>query len=824
MFTVSLLLDDCHDLKAQLARLSFDEQQTMLVQLFSDQVQTTVLEMAGVILERFPQAHLLGLSSEQVIYHSEIYFRKTLVLISVFQETSLTSSIVPYEDELEQNSELLLRDLNIGLKTQAMICFADRFDLATRSFFRIFSTAPENLPIAGGCSCMTRHGQWVLYGKEIYHNAFVAVAMHGHRLWQATAGYSEWNPIGKAFEVTEVKQDIVYRLDDLPIRRVYNQYLGNGNELPFEFLQNFPFLGEEGPNQHTFIPLSQTLDEGISFDYPLKVGDKVRFSYDHPLLTLEQVYLKARQLESSQPQQFFVYSCVSRLSFMEENQEFQPLQKVANTDGCYCMGEFFRQKIMHHSMTFLALREGDCPPARRSRVDAHYLGSVSPLFSLIRNSFLDLDEMNLNMANKLQAQAEALMQSYRTDPLTGLPNRAMLRERLARLAENEHLLSVKLTNFSRINEKYGYQVGDQIVQDLTRYFVQFLEEELPGRSTLFSIGIGEWAAVFASNYSSEGIHYELSLFIDQLENMNFEPAGLPEVDYLSVSICTGMVSKRSFPDEDVDDLLMKSIEARRIAAQENKHFCDAGSLRHQEVLRQEQLNWLSCVSRAILNDHVLVYAQPIVEADNHRVSSYEMLVRIEDDGEIILPGHFLPVIEGTHLYTHLSRQLITRTFEVMNPRTESFSINLSPQDFMSERTLDHLENAIRLLDDPSRVGLEVLETEQIKDYGHMIDVCNHFRKLGVKIIVDDFGSGYSNIDEIIKLEPQVIKIDGSLIRNIDHHPKQRKIARQLIQLCQVLNAKTVAEFVHNETICRIVEDMGVDYMQGFYLGKPKPLK
>ena len=159
----------------------------------------------------------------------------------------------------------------------------------------------------------------------------------------------------------------------------------------------------------------------------------------------------------------------------------------------------------------------------------------------------------------------------------------------------------------------------------------------------------------------------------------------------------------------------------------------------------------------------------------------------------------------------------------MSQRTDSFSINLSPQDFSNEKTILHLEQAIKKISHPQRIGLEVLETEQIQDYGRLIEVCNHFRDLGVNIIVDDFGSGYSNIDEILKLEPQVIKLDGSLIRNIDKDKKQRKIAQQLVSLCQILNAKTVAEFVHNEQVCRIAEDMGVDYLQGYYFGQPQRL-
>lgn len=89
--------------------------------------------------------------------------------------------------------------------------------------------------------------------------------------------------------------------------------------------------------------------------------------------------------------------------------------------------------------------------------------------------------------------------------------------------------------------------------------------------------------------------------------------------------------------------------------------------------------------------------------------------------------------------------------------------------------------------------------------------------------MDDFGSGYSNIDEIIRLEPDVIKLDGSLIKTIDKDHKQRQITGQLVKLCQVLNAKTVAEFVHNQEVCNIAESIGVDYLQGFYLAEPSRL-
>jgi EAL domain-containing protein (putative c-di-GMP-specific phosphodiesterase class I) len=219
----------------------------------------------------------------------------------------------------------------------------------------------------------------------------------------------------------------------------------------------------------------------------------------------------------------------------------------------------------------------------------------------------------------------------------------------------------------------------------------------------------------------------------------------------------------------------------------------------------------------------LTYSQPIYCAKSLQQVSQECLVRIEDEGEIISPGRFLPIIEGTHLYTRLSRHMMSSTLDFMKDRTDAFSINLSPQDLLSDKTLYLLEEAVSKLNDPYRLGIEVLESEQIKDFSRMVEVCSHFKKLGVRLMVDDFGSGYSNVDEIIRLEPDIIKLDGSLIKNIDSDIKQREITGQLIKLCQVLNAKTVAEFVHNKPVCDIAIDLGVDYLQGFYLAEPKRL-
>ncbi|SUP47026.1 bifunctional diguanylate cyclase/phosphodiesterase [Vibrio furnissii] len=826
MFTSSLFIPAHQSLHHALSAFEFSAQGQTLIQVFSSLPAQDITPFAEQIVQRYPDAQLVGLSTGQIIHNGDIHHQGTLLLMTQFAEAKVSAAVSRFSNNPVRDTQTLVTALALQPNTQAILCFAEYLSMERSERIGAFNHLAPNVPVAGGAASDGDDGRWVLLGTQTYRDAMVAVALHGDTLHASNAAYTEWNPIGRHFRVTKTDGKTLYRLDDMPVQEVYNRYLGDGQHVPFEMLHNFPLIKGDLQQQDVYVPMYED-EPGIVLNQALSVGDEVRFCFDHPSLTLEQVYFGAEQLRAFQPEQIFVYNCTSRLEFIEENQELLPLQSVAPTQGCYCMGELWHdgtlQRSLHHSMTYLALREGDTVERRAEPFSLGRHDVIAPLFSLIRNSLSDLDEMNHNLAYKIQSQASMLTASYRVDPRTGLPNRVVLREKLLRMAGSHHLLALKLTNFNQINEKYGYQVGDRLLQDLSAHFQHYLQQHLPGRSELFAIGVGEWATLFRSEADEAFIHLTFSQFVDQLEHVNFEPFGLPEVDYVSVSLCAGLVSRRDFPDKDPDDLLLRAIEARRHAHQHNRHFCNASQLRAQEQMRQERLGWLSCVSRAVLDNNVLVYAQPIYKAHSHELASLECLVRIDDDGEIILPGRFLPIIEGTHLYTRLSRQMINRTFDLMRDRHEAFSINLAPQDFMSERTLLNLEEAIKSLPDPSRVGLEVLETEQIKDYGHMIEVCNHFRSLGASIIVDDFGSGYSNIDEIVKLEPQVIKLDGSLIRNIDQDIKQRRIAQQLVQLCQVLNAKTVAEFVHNDEVRRISEAMGVDYLQGFHLGAPQRL-
>ncbi|WED21778.1 EAL domain-containing protein [Vibrio sp. JC009] len=823
MRNFSFIVADEQQLLDSLNKLDLSPANTYLIQICSTQGAEHGLAFSEIIRSELTTATVIGHSTSNYIYNAEIKEHGSLILITEFTDTRLTSALIPISENQTQDSLSLTDRLAMSSETKAVISFADGITSKDRALYSSFDALQNEVPVAGGAAQQNAHGTWVLLNSQIAKHAVAAVALHGDKLSIWHGGFIEWNPVGRFFEVTEVEGNAVVSLNNQPCYDVYRHYLAEDKSLSIYDLNSFPLMLGNRTRQNVFVPTRILPDGAIEFNEPLTVGDKVRFSYNHPSLTLEQVQNEAEQLVVDLPDILFIYNCSSRLNFAESNNELKAFQAVAPTQGSYFAAELCRtnqQYILHHSLTYLALREGepDVNRVERSKQDTKR-DKISPLFSLIHNAIADADKMHSSMELRLKEQTRKLTESYRVDLRTSLPNRVALRERLQKMRLNDHLVTMKLTNFRQINEKYGYQIGDQLLRELSQFGSRYFESRFPG-NYIFSIGVGEWALVLKSDATTSSIKRELYEFTEKLEHIDFKPEGISEMDYLSVSLNTGLISRRDYPELSVDEMLIKSIEARRWARINNHHVCNAKQLEPENDKRQSQLNWLSCVSKAIISNNVLTYAQPIVEANSHKEVACECLVRIKDGERLISPGQFLPIIEGTHLYTRLSRQMITNTFSLMKERQEAFSINLSPQDMLSDKTIKILEQYLLAFDDPSRVGLEVLESQQIHDYGRMIEVCNHLKNLGARIIVDDFGSGYSNIDEIIKLEPQVIKIDGSLIKNIDTDPRQRKVTQTMIQLCKVVGATTVAEFVHNEQVCKIAEDLGVDFLQGYYFGEP----
>ncbi len=230
------------------------------------------------------------------------------------------------------------------------------------------------------------------------------------------------------------------------------------------------------------------------------------------------------------------------------------------------------------------------------------------------------------------------------------------------------------------------------------------------------------------------------------------------------------------------------------------------------------------IEKSMSDDKIVPYFQPIFDRDG-KISKYETLARIVDsNGHAVLPGVFLEYSHHIKRYVDLSKKMILQAFSCLNCNAQAaLSINMSISDMIANPLKDLIIQEIDRRKIGKRVIVEILENENLCT-GNSSKVkfyIQALRERGVKIAVDDFGSGFSNFNLLLEIAPDYIKIDGEIIKRICEDEKARKMTEAIIGFAKHLGAKTIAEYVANEQIYNKCLELGVDEFQGFYLAQPR---
>lgn len=238
----------------------------------------------------------------------------------------------------------------------------------------------------------------------------------------------------------------------------------------------------------------------------------------------------------------------------------------------------------------------------------------------------------------------------------------------------------------------------------------------------------------------------------------------------------------------------------------------------------KNIETIHIIKTAIDNRKIISYFQPIVNNQTQKIEKYESLVRlVTEDGQLLTPLYFLDTAKKGRYYSKITKIVLENSFAALYKISEAaISINLSVHDIERDEITHYIENLlVQHEDEAHRIIFELLESEDIKDFALIKQFIQKVKAKGVKIAIDDFGTGYSNFERLLSYEPDILKIDGSLIKNIHNNQINQHIVETVMLFAKKQNLSTVAQFVENETIYEIVRDMGIDYSQGFYFGKPE---
>jgi len=374
----------------------------------------------------------------------------------------------------------------------------------------------------------------------------------------------------------------------------------------------------------------------------------------------------------------------------------------------------------------------------------------------------------------------------------------------------------KINDFEDFQFFYGLKLSGQIEETLVGNIEKNIPKEIGLK--LFDLGEGEFVLAKDLEHCSKNDEEIKEFFKNLQKQLNTQKMQVEDIDY-DVTVIMSL----AYGENALDDAKYGLKEVVR----ENKLFVlanDFAKIAHKKA--EQNINILNLVKCTLGNDKVISLFQPIINNKTKEIEKYESLVRIIDENnQIVSPFFFLEVARKGMYYSSLTSKILKNSFEALNLTTKDITINLSAYDIEKEHTRNEIYNYLdRFHNDAHRLVFELLESEEVVDFNIIKDFIKYVKSYGVKIAIDDFGSGYSNMKRLIKYDPDIIKIDGSLVKDLEFDKKSLSIIKGFLSFAKEQNIQTVAEFVENENIYLILRDLGVDYSQGYYFGKPERLK
>jgi c-di-GMP phosphodiesterase len=430
------------------------------------------------------------------------------------------------------------------------------------------------------------------------------------------------------------------------------------------------------------------------------------------------------------------------------------------------------------------------------------------------NTLLDQVENNRKTLDEhVQIKTKEIQNKLYIDELTNLKNRTSLEDDI----KNDDFVSIALIDidsFDDINELYGFSTGNLVLIEVAKVLNEF--------AIKYNVNVYRfYGNVYCLADKRMMGFSRYDEFVNDLCKL-FKNRAI-HIEELSLDIFINITLGISIAQEE--PVKTAGIALKKAKKNNMKFFVYNNEIDTKDVIKKS-MHWREKIKVAIEENNVIPFYQPIFNRNNEIVK-YETLMRLKDknnDGETIYlsPYLFLDVSVKTKQYLQLSNQVISKAFADLSKTEKQVSLNLSFKDILDTDFVISLDKNLDKIDNEKKeqIVFEILESDYITDYSLLEEFVIKYRNQGIKIAIDDFGTGYSNFAHILKIRPNYIKIDGSLIKNINTDKNSYELVKSIIDFSKALNIKVIAEYVHSKDVYDAVLDLGVDEFQGFYLGEP----
>ena len=411
---------------------------------------------------------------------------------------------------------------------------------------------------------------------------------------------------------------------------------------------------------------------------------------------------------------------------------------------------------------------------------------------------------------QLKQLKQELEHSATYDVMTGLLNRYSFNKTILENSyQNPTFLLININGFKHINDLYGSDIGDYILQEVSQLIRLPIFDTF--KPNYYRLG-GDDFGILLEDIPSKKVFSLAEALSQSIKHFIF-------VDNdIEINITITIAINTQAPYLENADMVLK--HHKKSKTDDIVVFKEELGLREQI---KNNIDVLQSLALAIEEKRIVPYFQPIIDLKEGKIVKYEALIRqIDVDGSVIPPAQFLELASQTPLYRELTRTMIEQVFNAFKDKPYRFSINLSMRDLLDRELMIMLEEQLQKNPESAkRLEIELLESESLFD----LQTAEHFitllKSYGCRVAIDDFGTGYSNFSYLAKLSVDTLKIDGSLISKILTDEKYLKTVETIVHYANTLGVETVAEFVETKEVALILKKIGITYAQGYYFDKPQ---
>ncbi|MEA2130699.1 MAG: hypothetical protein QOJ85_3590 [Solirubrobacteraceae bacterium] len=418
------------------------------------------------------------------------------------------------------------------------------------------------------------------------------------------------------------------------------------------------------------------------------------------------------------------------------------------------------------------------------------------------------------------------------DPVTALFNRRRLEEELARELAAAHrygtcgaVLALDLDNFKYVNDTLGHSAGDELIAGVA----EILRSRLRRTDTVARLGGDEFAIVLphVDESQARGVAQDLLAAIRSEAVVSTAKGSRRATASIGIALFQG-ASDQLTGEELLVEADIAMYDAKE-AGRDQACLYDAGSSRHRSL--EARMTWGEQIREALEEDRFTLYAQPIVPLQPGGRTRHELLVRmVGRDGDVIPPSAFLPVAERFDLVQEIDRWVVRRAIELLAERARigddvMFDVNLSAKSLGDADLPASIAQQLQAAGvDPSRLVFEVTETAAIVNVDRARQFARRLGELGCGFALDDFGAGFASFYYLKHLPFDFLKIDGEFVESLTDSTTNQLVVQAVVSIARGLGKQTIAEYVGDEETLQLLRRYGVDYAQGFHVGRPVPVE